>query len=135
MMTKKQVEAVSGAIITSFVNLHFLEEVSRSGAFRQSAKNNVKRTLKDLIQIEENLFSKIDDIDDDNLGDKLVANKLEFVKWLLDEFDFNDFSKIQEVCIAYSKDRDRVTKVTDQVLIDDGAEVVENIDPSQIKMF
>tara|TARA_R110002124_G_scaffold71463_1_gene191509 strand:+ start:11 stop:418 length:408 start_codon:yes stop_codon:yes gene_type:complete len=135
MMTKKQVVAVSGAIITSFVNLHFLEEVSRSGAFRQSAKNNVKKTLQDLIQIEEKMFSEIEAIDDENIGDKLVANKLQFVDWILNRFDFNDFSKIQEVCIAYSMDTARLTKVSDQILTENGSEVIKDADPSQIKMF
>lgn len=134
-MTKKQVETVSGAIITSFVNLHFLEEVQRLGVFRQSAKNNVKKTLNDLIKIESEMFSKIDDIDDDELGDKLVANKMQFVDWLLNKFDFNDFCKIQEVCVAYSIDTKKLTRVSDQILIDNGSQVVEDIDPSQLKMF
>lgn len=134
-MTKKQVETVSGAIITSFVNLHFLEEVQRLGVFRQSAKNNVKKTLNDLIKIESEMFSKIDDIDDDELGDKLVANKMQFVDWLLNKFDFNDFCKIQEVCVAYSIDTNKLTRVSDQILIDNGSQIVEDVDPSQIKMF
>ena len=45
------IEQISGAIITSFVNLHFLEETKASGLFRHRTKNNVKKTIDDLIEI------------------------------------------------------------------------------------
>ena len=48
-LTEKQLEQISGAIITSFVNLHFLEEVKTLGVFKQRVKNNVKRTMADLL--------------------------------------------------------------------------------------
>ena len=38
--TEKQLEQISGAIITCFVNLHFLQEADSSGLFRQRIKNN-----------------------------------------------------------------------------------------------
>lgn len=115
--TEKQLEQISGAIITSFINLHFLEEAIQSGLFRQRVRNNVKRTIQDLIQIENNYFSEIERVDDSGLGDKLIANNLEFVGMLLKMFDFNDFSKMQEVAVAYSIDRDAITKVSDEILI------------------
>ncbi len=43
--TDKDLEQISGAIITSFINQHFLEEAMRSGLFRQRVKNNVKKTI------------------------------------------------------------------------------------------
>ena len=122
---KKQIEQISGAIITSFVNLHFLEEVNSIGLFKQSVKYNVKRTMKDLIDIEDNYYSKVEEVDEKDLGDKLVANKLEFVKWLLTKFDFNDFTKIQEVCIAYSLDKEKLIEVSDRILTEDGAETIK----------
>ena len=115
--TEKQLEQISGAIITSFINLHFLEEAIQSGLLRQRVRNNVKRTIQDLIQIENNYFSEIERVDDSGLGDKLIANNLEFVGMLLKMFDFNDFSKMQEVAVAYSIDRDAITKVSDEILI------------------
>ncbi len=48
-----------------------------------------------------------------------------FVKWLLKEYDFNDFCKLQEVCKAYTLDKETLTKVTDKILIDNGAEEVK----------
>ena len=103
-LTNKQVEKISGAILTSFVNLHFLEEVASIGIFQQRVlKTTLKELLSDLLDIENNYFNEIEKIEDNNMGDILVANKLEFIKWILNEFDFNDFTKIQEICIAFSK--------------------------------
>jgi predicted DNA-binding protein YlxM (UPF0122 family) len=118
--TEKQLEQISGAIITSFINLHFLEEAIQSGLFRQRVRNNVKRTIQDLIQIENNYFNEIERVDDGGLGDKLIANNLEFVGMLLKIFDFNDFSKMQEVAAAYSIDREAIIKVSDEILTKNG---------------
>lgn len=123
-LTNKQVEKISGAILTSFVNLHFLEEVASIGIFRQRVKNNVKRTMSDLLDIENNYFNEIEKIEDNNMGDILVANKLEFIKWILNEFDFNDFTKIQEVCIAFSKDKVKLCKTSDEILTNNGAKTI-----------
>lgn len=123
-LTNKQVEKISGAILTSFVNLHFLEEVSSIGIFQQRVKNNVKRTMSDLLDIENNYFNEIEKIEDNNMGDILVANKLEFIKWILNEFDFNDFTKIQEICIAFSKDKVKLCKTSDEILTNNGAKTI-----------
>ena len=125
-LTEKQVEKISGAIITSFVNLHFLEEVASIGIFRQRVKKNVKRTMEDLLDIENNYFNEVEKLegDENNMADVLVANKLEFIKWILNEFDFNDFTKIQEVCIAFSKDKVKLCKTSDEILIKNGAKTI-----------
>jgi len=119
--TEKQIEQITGAILTSFINLHFLEEAAQSGLFRQRVKNNLKRTLDDLIHLEATYFNEIEKADENELGDKLVANSLEFISFLLKKFNFNDFSKMQEVAIAYSMDTEAVTKLTDEILIKNGA--------------
>ena len=126
-LTEKQVEKISGAIITSFVNLHFLEEVASIGIFRQRVKKNVKRTMEDLLDIENNYFNEVEKLegDENNMADVLVANKLEFIKWILNEFDFNDFTKIQEVCIAFSKDKAKLCKTSDEILTKNGAKTIE----------
>ena len=94
-----------------------------SGLFKQRVKNNVKRTIDDLMSIEYNYFSKIEDVDEFQLGDKLVANYMEFISMLLSKFKFNDFSKMQEVAMAYGLDPDAVTKVSDKILLKNGAKV------------
>ena len=124
-MNKKKVEQISGAIITSFVNLHFLEEASKTGLFRQRLKNNVKRTITDLLEVENKYFNKIEEVDEDDMGDKLTNNYMEFVNWLLKKYDFNDFTKLQEICIAYSLDKEKITKASDEVLLSNGAEKID----------
>jgi len=119
--TEKQIEQITGAILTSFINLHFLEEAAQSGLFRQRVKNNLKRTLDDLIHLEATYFNEIEKADENELGDKLVANTLEFISFLLKKFKFNDFSKMQEVAMAYAMDTEAVTKLTDEILIKNGA--------------
>lgn len=123
-LTEKQLEKISGAIITSFVNLHFLEEVNTIGIFKQRVKNNVKRTMADLLDIENNYFAKVEEVDEKDLGDKLVANKLEFIQWLLNKFDYNDFSKLQEVCAAYSLNPKELTEISDKILINNGSKQI-----------
>lgn len=123
-MNKKQLEQISGAIITSFVNLHFLEEASKTGLFRQRLKNNVKRTITDLLEVENKYFNKIESVDDSDMGDKLTNNYMEFVNWILNKYDYNDFTKLQEVCVAYSLDKEKMTKASDEVLLTNGAERV-----------
>ena len=118
---EKQLEQITGAILTSFINLHFLEEAMQSGLFRQRVRKNVKRTIDDLLSLEHRYFSEIEKVDENDLGDKLVANNLEFLSFLLKMFRFNDFSKMQEIAVAYSLDKEAIIKVSDEVLIKNGA--------------
>ena len=122
-LKEKELELVSGAIVTSYVNMHYLEEAKKLGVFRQKTKMNVTRTLKDLQDIEEKLFNPIDDIDSKGLGDKLVANNMTFINEML-KFDFNDFSKLQEVFVAFTKDPKRLTSISDRILLKEGGKKV-----------
>lgn len=115
-MNHKDLEKVTGAILTSFVNLHFLQEVKARGIFKQKAKMNLKRTMDDLIEIEARYFDKIAEVDDEGLGDKLVSNKIEFIDWLLKRFPYHEFTKIQEICVAYSIDGNRMSDLSDEIL-------------------
>lgn len=120
MYSEKQLEQISGAIITSFEAQHFLEECKRLKVFKHTAKKNVNRTLNDLKFIEDNYFNVIEESDENGLSDKLVANKLEFIKWLLEKFNFNDYCKIQEVCVAFTLDRKRLTSISDKIHLENG---------------
>jgi hypothetical protein len=124
-LTEKKLEKISGAILSSFINLHLLEDAEKIGLFRQRVRNNIRRTINDLKEIEINYYNKIEEVDEKELGDKLTANKLIFLDWVLNKFDFNDFCKIQEVCLAYEADKERITQVTDEVLINNGAEQID----------
>jgi|NorSeaMetagenome_1021524.scaffolds.fasta_scaffold00484_9 hypothetical protein len=120
VLSKKAVQFVSGGIISSYITTHYLEESKHLGVFKQSAKMNVNRTLKDLIKIEEDYFNETENIDDKDLSDKLVSNKLTFIDEFL-KFDFADFTKLQEVFVAYTKDRKRLVSISDKILIEDNA--------------
>jgi|TARA_R110000751_G_scaffold197762_1_gene302775 hypothetical protein len=120
VLSKKAVQFVSGGIISSYITTHYLEESKHLGVFKQSAKMNVNRTLKDLIKIEEDYFNETENVDDKDLSDKLVSNKLTFIDEFL-KFDFADFTKLQEVFVAFTKDRKRLVSISDRILIEDKA--------------
>lgn len=120
VLSKKAVQFVSGGIISSYITAHYLEESKHLGVFKQSTKMNVNRTLKDLIKIEEDYFNETENVDDKDLSDKLVSNKLTFIDEFL-KFDFADFTKLQEVFVAFTKDRKRLVSISDRILIEDKA--------------
>lgn len=120
-MRQKDLEKLSGAILTSFINLHFLEDADKIGLFKQKVRNNVRRTISDLKEIEVNYYNKVEKVDESDLADKLTTNKMVFLEWLLNKFDFNDFCKIQEICLAYELDKEAITESSDKVLENNGA--------------
>ena len=119
-LTKNQLIKVSGAILSSYINNHYLEETKHCGVFRQSTKKNVSRTLEDLLKIELEYFDNVYDIDDKEVGSALVQTNLKFIDEFL-KFDFNEFSKLQEVFVAFTKDKKRLTSISDKILIKSGA--------------
>ena len=123
-MRQKDLEKISGAILTSFINLHFLEDADKIGLFKQKVRNNVRRTISDLKEIEVNYYNKVEEVDESDLADKLTTNKMVFLEWLLNKFDFNDFCKIQEICLAYELDKESITESSDKVLENNGAEKI-----------
>ena len=120
-MTLKDTIKIGGAIITSFINLHYLEEVSRLGLVKHTAKKNLNRTLNDLKEIEVEYYNKTEKVDKNGLSDKLISNIMTFVDWLLKEFDFNQFSEFQEIAYAYKLDPKRIKGISDKILKDNGA--------------
>ncbi len=122
-LTKKQLIKVSGAILSSYINNHYLEETKHLGVFRQTTKKNVSRTLQDLLKIELEFFDKVYDLDGDKVGSTIIQNNLVFIDEFL-KFDFNEFSKLQEVFVAYTKDPKRITSISDKILIKSGAKKI-----------
>ena len=122
-LTKKQLIKVSGAILSSYINNHYLEETKHLGVFRQTTKKNVSRTLQDLLKIELEFFDKVYDLDGDKVGSTIIQNNLVFIDEFL-KFDFNEFSKLQEVFVAYTKEPKRITSISDKILIKAGAKKI-----------
>jgi len=119
-LSEKAIQFVSGGIVSSYVTAHYLEQSSHLGVFKQSAKMNVKRTLEDLIKIEEDYFNETENVDDKDLSHRIVSNKLTFIDEFL-KFDFRDFTKLQEVFVAYTLDRKRLISISDKILIKDSS--------------
>jgi len=114
-LSKKQVQLVSGSIVSSYINLHYLEECMKLGVFKRTAKLNVRKTLTDLISIEDTFFDAIEGVDTENLSDKLVGNNIQFIDEFL-SFDFSDFTKLQEVFVAFKVDREGLCDRSDSIL-------------------
>jgi len=118
MNNEKAIQLVSGGILSAYVTTHYLEESKRLGVFKQSAKMNLKRTLVDLIKIEEDFYNEAEKSDDTDISGKMVANNLNFIDEFL-KFDFTDFTKLQEVFVAFTIDRDRLIGISDKILTKD----------------
>ena len=125
-MTNKQIEKVQGAILSCFESLHFLQECKHLGVFRNKTKLNLKRTFNDLLEIETKYFNEIDKIDDNNLADKLVANKLEFIDYMLTKFDYSKYTKMLEVAVAFELNEKRLTSISDKILLENGGNTYKN---------
>ena len=120
-VTRKQAEIIGGAVISSYINLFYLNEAKASGLFKHKVLQNVNRTTTDLIGIEKEMFDKIEGTDDDDLGGKLVSNHIEFVDWLLNHYSYSNFTKLQEVCAAFTINPNRLTRISDKILKENGA--------------
>ena len=51
----------------------------------------------------------------------MICNNLNFIDEFL-KFDFSDFTKLQEVFVAYTLDKKRLTSISDKILITNGAD-------------
>lgn len=121
-MTDNQIEKIQGAILSCFESLHFLDECKYLGVFRNKTKLNLKRTLNDLLEIENKYFNEIDKIDEDNLSDKLVSNKLTFLNFLLNKYNHKKYAKMQEISVAFDLNEKRLTSISDKILFKNGAQ-------------
>ena len=120
-MNKEDTIKIGGAIITLFIASHYAQEVSHLPLIKHSVKKNLNRTLADLKEIELRYFDETEKVDEKGIGDKLTANSITFVDWLLNEFDFNEFSEFQEIAYAYKLDAKRIKGISDKILIENGA--------------
>ena len=120
-LTKEQVENLSGAILTGFEHAHYLEEAVKDGFFEKSALTQVKKTLKHLIFLEKHYYNAVEEMDKNNVADKMFSNKLYFVDWMIKKFTHGKYNKLQEICVSFSLDPYRLSRISDKILIDNGA--------------
>ena len=120
-LSKEQIENLSGAILTGFEHSHYLEEAVKSGVFEKSALVQVNKTLKHLMHIEKHFYNEVDKMDEKGMADKLFSNKLDFVDWMLKKFNHSLYNKLQEVCVSFSLDPHRIGRISDKILLKNGA--------------
>ena len=74
-----------------------------------------------MVKIEEDFYNEAEKIDDKDISSKMICNNLNFIDEFL-KFDFSDFTKLQEVFVAYTLDKKRLTSISDKILITNGAD-------------
>jgi len=114
-MSKKDLEQASGAIISSFVALHYLEEVSHTSVFKKDLKYKVKSAIEALKKVEKDYYDKIENIDSNDLSNKLSHNSISFIEACIHKQLFNDFTVIQEIIMAYKIDPKRIKGISDKI--------------------
>lgn len=120
-MNDKTLMNLSGAILECFLASFYLNEVKHTKVFKQSLKLALNNAQKELLLVEKNYFNGIDEIDEGQMSDKLVANKMAFIDYLVNRYSYDDFSFIQEILLAYDKNPKEMKKFSDEIIIDNGS--------------
>lgn len=116
-MNESVLQKVSGAIISCFIASQYLESLKDTSIFKHSLKNKINKCLSELEEIESNYFDKLDLLDEKTTH-QITSNSIEFIEWLLNDFNYHDVQKIKELCFAYSIDSKRVNGITRAILKD-----------------
>jgi hypothetical protein len=114
-MSKKDLEQASGAILASFVALHYIEEVSHTKMFQKDLKFKLKKSIEALQKVEKNFYDKIESVDDHDLASHLSHNMITFLETCMKNRLFNDFTAIQEIIMAYDLDPKSIKGISDKI--------------------
>jgi len=120
-LNENQIENLSGAILTGFEHCHYLEEMVKAKVFAPAALNQVKKTLKHLMFLEESFYNQVEAMDEDNLADKIMSNKLDYVKRHLNKYHNSKYIKFQQIEVAFDLDPVRLAGISDKILQENGA--------------
>jgi hypothetical protein len=120
-LTEKQVQNLSGAILTGFEHSHYLEEAVKDGFFEPAALKQVQKTLKHLIFLEKHYYNEVEAMDEKNIAEKVFSNKLYFIDWMINNFNNGMYNKLQEVCVSFSLDPHRIGRISDKILKENNA--------------
>lgn len=107
---------VTGAILMNYIANHYNEEIKHTSLYKQNLKNKINAATKELTKVEKKLFDKVYDIDDTELSDKLSANLITFLDVMIKDRNFPEFSKLQEIVVAYTLDPKAITGISDKIL-------------------
>lgn len=116
-MSKETLHKITGAILTSYLASHYLEEIKHTEVYRQKLKSLLNSTTKELESFEKIFFDKVSEIDEEDWSDKLSANLITFLDAMIKNQAFPDFCKLQEIIVAYTLDPDKISNVSDTILL------------------
>lgn len=116
-LNSKQIDAIQGTIISSFIANHYINEVLsfKMPMVKHGLKKSLNDSVKQLDVIESNYFDKIEEAGGEDLHDKITANTMDFLKLLL-SLEYSDFVQFQQILQAYKIDRERIELVTQDIL-------------------
>lgn len=115
-MDRSTVHKVTGAILTSYVASHYLEEIKHTNIYRHKLKSLLNNVCKELERFEKDFFDEVDKIDDEDWTDKLSANLIQFLDAMVKDQAFPDFCKLQEIIVAYTMDPKSISGISDKIL-------------------
>ena len=119
-MTNEQYEASGGAIISSFICTHYLEEVLRLKVpfVKQQAKQQVKRTLKILREVEKHYYDTMDD-KDGQFTSQLSDSLQTIIEDMLAQ-GYTKFNIIGKIIHAYNKNPKAIEGIANKIIKNDG---------------
>ena len=119
-MTQQDITKVSASILSCFLAGFYLNELRHTNIFKGALKVAINQAMNQLIKVERKYFNEIDKVDEKQMADKLIANKITFLEYLVKRYDYNDFSIMQEICVAYDLDPKRLKSISDKILLENG---------------
>lgn len=116
-MTKeeKTVHQATGAILCCQMASFYLEEVKHTSIFKHSLKRSINNTIKELKKVEFDYYDKIDNIDNNEMADKLSDNLINFINTIMKDKLFIDFCTLQEILIAYYLEPKAIKGISDKI--------------------
>jgi hypothetical protein len=124
-MRQKDIHQATGAILSSFIALHYLEQVSHLPIFKHSLKRSLNNSIKELQKVEKQYFDKVGEIDSNEIADKLSANQMAFISMLLKGKIYHEFTTIQEIVMAYELEPKAIKGISDKILIKNNATLIK----------
>jgi hypothetical protein len=110
----KMLEAITGSVISSYVNLHYLESLKRYGLVKHKTKNLLNNTIKELQKLEQKEFEQIYGADEKNVH-MISSNLIEFFDVVMKD-GFTSQMLLQNMVIAYKKDPKSIEGIINKVL-------------------
>ena len=116
-MTRKQEdELLSATTITSFVNLHYIEQLKATRFYRANIKKFGKPFLNALVKVEKQMYDLLCESDPEEKFVKPVTDS--FLEWveIASKKDFGGFLDMQTLTLASDIDRKRMLSIANKII-------------------